>query len=255
MIHPSAIVHPSAKIDRTADIGPYCLVGENVRVGARTKLLAHAVVTGHTTIGEDTTIHPFASIGASSQDRKAVEEIAYTTIGDRTTIREYVSIHRATGEGQVTSVGDDCLILAYVHIAHNCIVGNDVTMSNLAQLAGHCIVEDHAGIGGMVGTHQFVRIGQYSFIGGYTKVVRDVPPFLLVEGNPAEVYGLNSVGLRRAGFKRDVLSELKEAYKTIYRSDRNLSQAANSLRESVSTDEGRALLAFLEADSIRGIMK
>jgi UDP-N-acetylglucosamine acyltransferase len=255
MIHPSAIVHPSAKIDRTADIGPYCLVGENVRVGARTKLLAHAVVTGYTTIGEDTTIHPFASIGASSQDRKAVEEIAYTTIGDRTTIREYVSIHRATGEGQVTSVGDDCLILAYVHIAHNCIVGNDVTMSNLAQLAGHCVVEDHAGIGGMVGTHQFVRIGQYSFIGGYTKVVRDVPPFLLVEGNPAEVYGLNSVGLRRAGFKRDVLSELKEAYKTIYRSDRNLSQAASSLRESVSTDEGRALLAFLEADSIRGIMK
>jgi UDP-N-acetylglucosamine acyltransferase len=255
MIHGSAIVHPSAKIDRTADIGPFCLVGENVRVGARTKLLAHVVVTGYTTIGEDTTIHPFASIGASSQDRKAHEEIAYTTIGDRTTIREYVSIHRATGEGQYTSVGNDCLILAYVHIAHNCIVGSNVTMSNLAQLAGHCIVEDHAGIGGMVGTHQFVRIGQYSFIGGYTKVVRDVPPFFLIEGNPAEVYGLNSVGLRRAGLGREVLGELKEAYKTIYRSDRNLSQATATLRETVSTDEGRALLAFLEADSIRGIMK
>jgi UDP-N-acetylglucosamine acyltransferase len=255
MIHASAIVHPSASIDRTADVGPYCLVGKNVRIGARTKLLGHVVVTGHTTIGEDTTIYPFASIGASSQDRKAHEEVAYTTVGDRTTIREYVSIHRATGEGETTSVGNDCLILAYVHIAHNCIVGNFVTMSNLAQLAGHCIVEDHAGIGGMAGTHQFVRIGQHAFVGGYTKLVRDVPPFFLVEGNPAEVYGLNSVGLRRAGFKRDVLGELKEAYKIIYRSDRNLSQAVVSLREIVSTDEGRALLAFLEADSSRGIMK
>ena len=255
MIHVSAIVHPSANVDRTSDVGPFCLVGENVRIGARTKLLAHVVVTGHTTIGEDTTVYPFASIGASSQDRKALDEVAYTTIGNRTTIREYVSIHRATGQGETTSVGDDCLILAYVHIAHNCVVGNHVTMSNLAQLAGHCVVEDYAGIGGMVGTHQFVRIGQHAFVGGYTKLVRDVPPFLLVEGNPAEVYGLNSVGLRRAGFNREVMGELKEAYKTVYRSDRNLSQAVTSLHETASTDEGRAFLAFLEADSIRGIMK
>ncbi|GAC1431966.1 MAG: acyl-ACP--UDP-N-acetylglucosamine O-acyltransferase [Candidatus Velthaea sp.] len=255
MTHSTAIVHPSAKVGRGAEIGPYCLVGENVKIGARTKLLGHVVVNGHTTIGEDTTIYPFASIGMASQDRKAVEEVAYTTIGDRTTIREYVSIHRATGEGQTTAVGDDCLLLAYVHIAHNCVVGNSVTMSNLAQLAGHCIVEDYAGIGGMAGTHQFVRIGQHSFIGGYTKVVRDVPPYFLIEGNPAEVYGLNSAGLRRAGFSRNVMSELKDAYKTIYRSDRNLSQAIESLRETVTTDEGRALLAFLEADSDRGIMK
>ncbi|GAC1416239.1 MAG: acyl-ACP--UDP-N-acetylglucosamine O-acyltransferase [Candidatus Velthaea sp.] len=255
MIHATAIVHPSAKVGRGAEVGPYCLVGENVKIGARTKLLGHVVVNGHTTIGEDTTIFPFASIGMASQDRKAVEEIAYTTIGNRTTVREYVSIHRATGDGQTTAVGDDCLLLAYVHIAHNCVVGNNVTMSNLAQLAGHCVVEDHAGIGGMAGTHQFVRIGRHSFIGGYTKVVRDVPPYFLIEGNPAEVYGLNSAGLRRAGFAREVMSELKDAYKTIYRSDRNLSQAIESLRETVTTDEGRALLAFLEADSDRGIMK
>jgi UDP-N-acetylglucosamine acyltransferase len=145
--------------------------------------------------------------------------------------------------------------LAYVHIAHNCRIGNFVTMSNLAQLAGHCTVDDYAVIGGMAGVHQFVRVGRHAFVGGYTKVVRDVPPFFLVEGNPAEVYGLNSVGLRRHGFDPAALHELKEAYKTIYRSDRNLSQAIASLRETVGTDEGRSLLAFLEADSNRGIMK
>jgi UDP-N-acetylglucosamine acyltransferase len=255
MIHPTAIVHPSARIARSAEIGPFCLVGEHVSIDEGAKLLAHVVINGHTTIGEEAVVYPFASVGAPSQDRKAAEEIAYTTIGSRTVVREYVSIHRATGEAQVTSVGSDCLLLAYVHIAHNCTIGNFVTMSNLAQLAGHCTVEDHAVIGGMAGVHQFVRVGQHAFVGGYTKVVRDVPPYFLIEGNPAEVYGLNSVGLRRYGFDAEALHELKEAYKTIYRSDRNLSQAIASLRETVATNEGRTLLAFLEADSNRGIMK
>jgi UDP-N-acetylglucosamine acyltransferase len=254
MIHPTAIVHPNAKIARGAEIGPYCLVGEHVKIGVGTKLLGHVVVNGHTTIGCDTTIYPFASIGASSQDRKAHDEIAFTTIGDRTTIREYVSIHRATGEGQTTSVGDDCLLLAYVHIAHNCVIGNYVTMSNLAQLAGHVTVEDYAGLGGMAGVHQFARVGRYAFVGGYSKIVKDVPPYFLAEGNPAEVRGLNAEGLRRHKLSREALAELKEAYKTIYRSDRNLSQAIDVLRETVTTDEGRALLAFLETDSDRGIM-
>jgi UDP-N-acetylglucosamine acyltransferase len=255
VIHATAIVHPAAKLARDVEIGPYCLVGRHVTIGARTKLLAHVVVNGYTTIGEDAVIHPFASIGANSQDRKAAEEIAYTTIGDRTIIREYVSIHRATGEGQMTAIGDDCLLLAYTHIAHNCRLGNDVTMSNLAQLAGHCIIEDHAGIGGMAGVHQGVRIGAYAFVGGMTKLVRDVPPFFLAEGNPAQVYGLNSVGLRRREFPTDVLSELKDAYKIIYRSDRNLRQAIEALRETVQTDTGRRLLTFLEAPSERGVLK
>jgi UDP-N-acetylglucosamine acyltransferase len=255
MIHPTAIVHPSARVARSAEIGPFCLIGEHVVIGEGAKLFAHVVINGHTTIGEEAVVYPFASIGAPSQDRKAAEEIAYTTIGPRTVVREYVSIHRATGEGQTTSVGSDCLLLAYVHIAHNCAIGNFVTMSNLAQFAGHCTVEDHAVIGGMTGVHQFVRVGQHAFVGGCTKIVRDVPPYFLVEGNPAEVYGLNSVGLRRHGFEPDALHELKEAYKTIYRSDRNLSQAVASLRETVATDKGRTLLAFLEADSNRGIMK
>jgi UDP-N-acetylglucosamine acyltransferase len=255
MIHPTAIVHPSAHVARSAEIGPFCLIGEHVSIGDGAKLLAHVVINGHTTIGEEAVVYPFASIGAPSQDRKAADEVAYTTIGRRTVVREYVSIHRATGESQVTSVGSDCLLLAYVHIAHNCTIGDFVTMSNLAQLAGHCTVEDYAGIGGMAGVHQFVRIGRHAFVGGYTKVVRDVPPYFLIEGNPAEVYGLNSAGLRRHGFSAESLHELKEAYKTIYRSDRNLSQAIASLRETVATDDGRALLAFLEADSNRGIMK
>jgi len=255
MIHPTAIVHPNANIAATAEIGPFCIVGEHVAIGAGSKLLAQVVVNGHTTIGEETIVHPFASLGASSQDRKASDEIAYTVIGDRTVIREYASVHRATGEGEVTSIGNDCLLLAYVHVAHNCRVGNGVTMSNLAQLAGHVTVDDYAGIGGMAGIHQFVRIGAYSFVGGYTKMVRDLPPYFLAEGNPAEVYGLNSPGLRRHAFSADVLSDLKDAYKTIYRSDRNISQAVSSLKETVKTDAGRAVLAFVEAESPRGIMK
>ncbi len=257
MIHPSAIVHPSANLSKTVDIGPYCVVGEYVTIGARANLLAHVVVTGRTTIGEDTVIHPFATIGAPSQDRKAEEnEVAYTTIGARTVVREYTSIHRGSaGAGGVTSVGDDCLLLAYTHIAHNCRVGNHVTMSNLAQLAGHVIVEDHALIGAMAGVHQFVRIGRYSFVGGYAKLGRDLPPYFLCDGDPPKVYGLNAVGLRRAGFSREALIELKDAYKTVYHSEKNVSQAIVALRETVKTDEGRTLLAFLEGPSERGILK
>lgn len=257
MIHPSAVVHPNAKVSKTADIGPYCVVGEHVTVGARAKLLAHVVVTGRTTIGEDATIHPFTTIGAPSQDRKAEEgEVAYTTIGARTVIREYASIHRGSADaGGVTAVGDDCLLLAYTHVAHNCRVGNYVTMSNLAQLAGHVVVEDHALIGAMAGVHQFVRVGRYAMVGGYAKLGRDLPPYFLADGNPPAVYGLNAVGLRRAGFSREVLTELKDAYKTIYRAEKNTSQAIVALRETVKTPEGHTLLAFLEAGSERGILK
>ena len=255
MIHPNAVVHPGARIAESAEVGPFCLVGANVEIGARTKLLSHVIVNGHTTIGEDGLIYPFCSIGMTSQDRKDTGDISYTRIGDRTTIREYVSIHRATGAEEVTSVGDDCLLLAYTHIAHNCVVGNNVTMSNLAQLAGHCIIEDNAALGGMTGTHQFVRVGRHSFVGGMTKLTRDVPPFFLVEGNPARVYGLNTVGLRRAGFPPEELAELKECYKIMYHSEKNTSQALAALKEMVKTDAGRELIAFIEAGSSRGILK
>ena len=257
MIHPSAIIHPNAKVSRTVDVGPYCVIGEHVAIGARATLLGHVVVTGRTTIGEDATIHPFATIGAPSQDRKAEpDEIAYTTIGARTVIREYASIHRGTADaGGVTSVGEDCLLLAYTHVAHNCRVGNNVTMSNLAQLAGHVVVEDHAWISAMAGVHQFVRIGRYAFVGGYAKLGKDLPPYFLADGNPPEVLGPNLVGLRRAGFARDVIAELKEIYKTIYTDGRSLSRAVATLRGTVKSPEGRTLLEFLEAPSERGILK
>ena len=156
MIHPTAIVHPNANVDRGVEIGPYCIVGENVAIGRGSVLQSHVVVNGWTTIGEDCQIFPFATIGAASQDKKSQGERAYTRLGKRNIVREYVSIQRATGKDEVTQVGDDCLLLAYVHIAHNCIIGNGVTMSNVVQVAGHCTVEDNAIIGGMVARRPMV---------------------------------------------------------------------------------------------------
>ncbi|MDE2483515.1 MAG: acyl-ACP--UDP-N-acetylglucosamine O-acyltransferase [bacterium] len=255
MIHSTAIVHPNAKIARGVEIGPFCVVGENVSIGTGTVLQAHVVVNGWTEIGEDCQIFPFATIGAASQDRKYHGERAFTRVGNRTTLREYCSIQRATGEDEVTAVGDDCLLLAYTHIAHNCILGNNVTMSNLAQLAGHVIVEDFVTIGGQAGVHQFVRIGRYAMIGGASKITKDVPPFFLFEGNPAEPYGLNSVGLRRAGFSVDERNEIKKFYKILYNPKMNVSQAVEAMKAEAMSDPGREIIAFLEAPSQRGVLK
>jgi UDP-N-acetylglucosamine acyltransferase len=255
MIHPTAIVHPSAQLAADVEIGPYCVVGENVTLGARTMLQGHIVVNGWTQIGADCTIYPFATIGAASQDRKYAGERAYTRIGDRTVLREYVSIQRATGAEAVTSVGDDCLLLAYVHVAHNCVIGSGVTMSNLAQLAGHVEIGDYALLGGMAGVHQFTRIGRYAMVGGMSKINKDLPPFFLVEGNPAKPYGLNSVGLRRAGFSPDERNEIKRFYKLLYDPKMNVSRAIEAMKDSVETDRGQEIIAFLEAPSQRGILK
>ncbi len=255
MIHQTAVVHPKATIHAGAEIGPYCVIGEDVTIGSGTRLFAHVVVNGHTTIGADSEIHPFCSIGAPSQDRKSHGERSFTTIGDRTVLREFVSVHRATGAGETTSVGDDSLLLAYVHIAHNCRIGDHVTMSSTAQLAGHVVIEDYATVGGQTGVHQFVRIGRHAMVGGISRITRDVPPYFLVEGNPAQPYGLNSVGLRRAEFSPEAIAELKECYKALYRSNYNISQAIEAMRSFVSSDEGRYLLAFVEGPSERGILK
>ena len=255
MIHPSAVVHPTAVIREGAEVGPFCVVGENVTLGSRSRLLSHVVVNGVTTIGEDTDIYPFCSIGAPSQDRKSRGERSFTTIGDRTVLREFVSVHRATGEGELTSVGDDTLLLAYVHIAHNCRIGNHVTMSSTAQLAGHVVIEDYATVGGQTGVHQFVRIGTHAMVGGISRITRDVPPYFLVAGNPAEPHGLNKVGLQRAEFTPEIQAELKECYKILYRSGNNISQAIEAMRDTVASDHGRHLLAFVEAPTERGIVK
>jgi UDP-N-acetylglucosamine acyltransferase len=255
-IHRNAVVHPGAVLGEGAEVGPFCVVGEHVRVGARTKLLAHVVVNGHTTIGEDTLIYPFVTLGLPSQDRKYVGEISYTKVGDRSILREFVSIHRATGAGEVTVIGNDALLLAYVHVAHNCRIGNHVTMSSTAQLAGHVEVDDYATLGGMVGVHQFVRIGKHAMVGGASKIGRDVPPYLLVAGAPGPAFaaGLNRTGLQRAGFAPAVMAELKECYKLLYRSQLNTSQALEAMRATVTTDEGREMIDFV-ANSQRGIIK
>jgi UDP-N-acetylglucosamine acyltransferase len=255
MIHPTAIVHPSSDIGRNAEIGPFCIVGENVSIGARTVLQAHVVVNGWTSVGEECQIYPFATVGAASQDRKYAGERAYTRIGNRTVLREYVSIQRATGHDEVTAVGDDCLLLAYVHVAHNCVLGNGVTMSNLAQLAGHVHVGDYATIGGQAGVHQFTRIGRYVMVGGASKLTKDVPPFFLIEGNPAQPYGLNSVGLRRAAFSVHERNEIKKFYKVLYNPKLNVSQAIEAMKAEVTTDPGREIITFLEAPSERGVLK
>ncbi|HVA37558.1 MAG TPA: acyl-ACP--UDP-N-acetylglucosamine O-acyltransferase [Candidatus Dormibacteraeota bacterium] len=255
-IHPTAIVHPNAVLATGVEIGPFCLVGENVTINRNTKLLAHCVVNGRTTIGEDCIVHPFAAIGGPSQDKKATAgEMSYVKIGDRCVIREYVTVNRATGDGESTAVGDDCWLLAYTHVSHNSRIGNGVVMSNLAQLAGHCTVQDNVTIGGQAGVHQFVRIGRLAMVGGATKLARDVPPFFLCDGSPAGIYGLNKIGLQRAGVSLEAQAELKEAYKILYRSNRNLSQALAVLVDKVETPEGHELVEFLTSESKRGILK
>jgi UDP-N-acetylglucosamine acyltransferase len=213
------------------------------------------VVNGWTEIGEDCLLYPFSTVGAASQDRKYAGERALTRVGNRTILREYVSIQRATGPNEVTAVGDDCLLLAYVHIAHNCVLGDGITMSNLAQVAGHVQVGDYVTIGGHTGVHQFTRIGRHAMVGGMTKLTKDVPPFFLVEGNPCEPYGLNSVGLRRAAFSMQERNEIKQFYKLLYNPKLNVSQAIEAMKEQVATGPGREIIAFLEGPSERGVLK
>ncbi len=254
-IHPLAIVHPDARLGRGVEIGPFCLVGEKARIGDGTKLLSNVIVNGQTIIGRDNEIHPFAVIGGPSQDKKYRGEVSYVRVGDRNVIREYVTINRGTGAESETVVGDDNHLLANVHIAHNCRIGNRVVMSNVASLAGHVTVGDSANIGGMVGVHQFVRIGRMAMIGGKSRVVKDIPPFMLVEGNPTTVYGLNTVGLKRNNLSAEVLAELKEAHRILYRSNLNLSTALERLQDKMRTEEGRELIAFLQEETDRGILK
>ena len=181
----TAIVHPKAQIGSGCEIGPYCVIGENVALGDGCQLHSHVVIDGHTKLGRENEIFPFASLGLKTQDLKWKGGVTRTEIGDRNTFREYVTIHSATGDGEVTRVGSHNNILAYCHIAHNCTLGNHIIMSNVATLAGHVTVEDHAVIGGLAAVHQFCRIGKMSMIGGCSKIVQDVPPFMIVDGNPA----------------------------------------------------------------------
>ena len=254
-IHETAVVYPGARIGKNVEIGPYSVIGENVEIGEGTIIGPHVVLTGWTSIGKDCRIYQFASVGEIPQDLKFQGEKSYTFIGDRTTIREGATIHRATGEGEETRVGNDCLLMAYIHVAHNCVVGNGVIMSNAAMLAGHAIIEDKAVLGGKCGVHQFVKVGRNSMIGGTSKVVQDVVPYTIVDGHPAKVVGLNSVGISRAGIPIESRRKIKQAYKILYRSGLGLAQAIAMIEQEVdSCDEVEHLLRFLR-NAERGICR
>src|SRR3989442_8652212 len=232
-LHSSAVVHPQAQIGAGCEIGPFCVVGEHVVLGAGCRLHSHAVIDGHTRLGRGNEIFPFASIGLKTQDLKWEGGTTLTEIGDDTTFRENVTVHSATGDGGVTRVGSHNHILAYCHIAHDCQLGDHIVMSNVATLAGHVVVEDYAVIGGLVAVHQFCRIGRMAMIGGCSKVVQDVPPFMLADGNPAETRTINKIGLERNGVSEEAHSALKLAYKILFREGLTISNALAKIEREV----------------------
>ena len=255
MIHPTAIIHPKAKVAGTCEIGPYCVIGEHVSLGENCRLHSHVVIDGHTTLGSGNEIFPFASIGLKTQDLKWKGGTTHTRIGNNNTFREYVTIHSATSNGEVTEVGSNNHILAYCHIAHNVILGNHNIMSNVATLAGHVIVEDHAVIGGLAAIHQFCRIGAYSIIGGCSKVVQDVPPYMLADGNPATTRTINKVGLERNGISEESQAALKSAYKILFREKLTIPNALTKIEaELPALAEIKHLCDFIRK-SERGISK
>ncbi len=254
-IHPSAVVSPDAQIGEDTEVGPFCQIGPRVVIGDRCRLLGHVTVEGPTTIGSDNIFYPYGSIGHRSQDLKYAAEPTFLEIGDRNSFREFCTVNRGTAPEAKTTVGNDGNFLAYSHIAHDCTVGNHVIFSNNGTLAGHVIVEDYAVIGGLSGVHQFCRIGRHSIVGGCTKIVQDVPPYMIADGNPAEVRGVNQVGLERRGFSPDDARALREAYRILYRANLNVRQSCEKIRAELGNADVLAhLIAFIET-SQRGIIR
>lgn len=255
-IHPSAVVSGRARIGRDCHVGPYSIVGDQVELGDGVRLESHCVVDGRTTIGSGTHVFPFVSIGLAPQDLKYKGEPAETHIGKRNHIREFVTIHRGSaGGGMLTQTGDDCLIMAQAHIAHDCKLGDGVIMANAATLAGHVTIEDRANVGAYSGVHQFCRVGREAYIGGYSVVVKDALPFALTVGNHARCFGLNTTGMKRRGYSRDVIKSLHHAFRLLLSSKLNTSQALEQIRVLVpDCPEVAELVRFIET-SERGVIK
>jgi UDP-N-acetylglucosamine acyltransferase len=255
-IHPTAIVAEDARIAPAVEIGPYSIIGPDVAIGEGTVIGAHVVIAARTTLGRGNRVFQFASLGEIPQDRKYDGSPTRTIIGDDNVIREYVTIHAGTAQDRaVTTIGNGNWLLAYSHIAHDCVVGNETTFSNNAQLAGHVVIEDQAVLGGFVGVHQFCRVGAHAFIAAGSIVLQDVPPYVTAAGYPAKPHGTNNEGLRRRGFTPDDLVAIKHAYKTLYRSSLTLEDA----RTQIAADAKSAavlvpLAAFLETAG-RGIIR
>jgi UDP-N-acetylglucosamine acyltransferase len=254
-IHPTAIVDPEAGIGPDVVIGPYCVIGRDVTIGACCWLQNQVTICGPAKIGAGNRFHSFCSIGQQTQDLKYVGEPTYLEIGDGNCFREFVTVNRATAIGSVTRVGNHGNFLAYSHIAHDCVVEDDVIFSNNGTLAGHVLVQAHAIIGGLTAIHQYCRIGRHAITGGCSKIVQDVPPFLIADGNPAEVRGVNVVGLERRGVPAETIRVLKESYRILYRAKLNTKQAMEELERSFGdVAEARELIEFIEK-SERGIIR
>jgi UDP-N-acetylglucosamine acyltransferase len=254
-IHALAVVHPSARLGEDVVVGPFCTVGPEVEIGAGTELKSHVNVDGRTRIGAGCTIWPFASVGTQTQDLKFAGGSPGVIIGDGTTLREYVTVNAATADGVDTVVGKKCHIMAYAHVAHDCVVGNEVIMANAATLAGHVIVEDQAIIGGLTGVHQFVRVGRLSITGGCAKVVQDVPPFMMADGNPLAVRGINKIGLERRGVPPETVRALKEMYRMIYRRKLGVKDAVQEMKAALPDFPELAHLESFLLTSERGISR
>lgn len=253
-IHPSAIIAPSAKIGAGVVIGPYVIVADNVEIGDNTQIDSCARVCPGARIGRDCHIFHGAVVGEIPQDLKFQGEETLAIIGDRTQIREYATIHRGTHQRSKTVVGNDCLLMAYSHVAHDCLLGHHVILVNSVQLGGHVTVDDWAYIGGMTGVHQFAHIGEHAFVAGCCRCSQDVPPYILVSGEPLKYTGLNIVGLRRRGFSRETISLLKEVYRIIYRSEFNITQAIEQIRSAFEpSNEIEKVISFIQLSG-RGIV-
>lgn len=256
LIHPSAVISPGARIGVGCYIGPYCIVGDEVELAAGVRLEAHCVVDGRTFIDEGTHVFPFVSIGLASQDLKYKGEPSETRLGRRNRIREFVTIHRGTeGGGMLTRTGDDCLIMAQAHIAHDCLIGDGVIMANGATLAGHVTIDDRANIGAYSGVHQFCRVGREAYIGGYSVIVKDALPYALTVGNHASCYGLNITGMKRRAYSSEAIAALHHAFHLLLSAKLNTSQALRRIREEIhGSTEVDELVRFIEI-SERGVIK
>ncbi len=252
LIHPTAVVHPNSELHPTVQVGAYAVIGEHVKVGPETIIGAHVVLEGPCEIGARNQFFPGAAIGMEPQDLKFVGEPTWVKIGDNNQIREYVTVNRATGAGEATVIGNGNLLMAYVHVAHNCIIEDHVVIPNSVALAGHVHIESRARLGGVLGVHQFVHIGRHAMVGGMARIDRDVPPYMLVEGNPARVRTLNLVGLKRSGMGAGNLQILKKAFRILYRSNLPFTDALEQLELLGETEELQNLRRFLLLSKMPG---
>ncbi len=247
-IHPTAVVDPSAELDEGVEVAPYAVIEGDTRIGRDCRIGSQVLVKRFTTIGPRCRLYHGAVLGEDPQDLKFGDETSYLVVGENCLIREYVTFHRATGEGNTTTIGSHGLFMAYCHVGHNCQIGDHVLLANYVGVSGHCVVEDYVTVGGIVGLHQYVTVGTTAMLAGMSRIVEDAPPYCIMGGNPSRTYGLNTRGLRRRGITGEAVTQLKHAFRLLYRSGLNTSQAIERIRETVElTRQVERLIAFEEA--------